>query len=209
MSPTDAGLREGCGALEFLLGLTGQWVPMELSNALDDFRVRRPWHDTRGDWRLGARVRYADESVSDDVRLSLGRPKRSWGMAGGAHFLWAFTESKRELARLRAFPCRPTMVVRAKQARWALWLMPRPVGYAHVLRANRRLSYALETKRKTADPDNFWIPAPGTCVRRDVRQPRPVTVELLEPTLEWTMTQLVGSLRDAPDADAWRERAAR
>jgi hypothetical protein len=208
VTPVAAGLDEALAALEFLLGLTGRFVPMELSNETDAFAVRRPWHDIQGDWRLPARVRFADERFSDDVRLSLGRPTRSWGMAGGAHFLWAVTESKRELGALRRFHARPSVVLRAKQARWALWLLPKPASYANVLRANRRLSYALGTKRRTADPDLLWLPAPGTCVRRGVKQARPVTVEVLE-VHDWSMRALVGSLRDAPDADAWRERAAR
>jgi hypothetical protein len=161
--------------------------------------------DGPADW-LGWVQRLSEDR---DVRLGAGsRRGRGFGTCGQAAVLWARVESKREAVNLERFRPVPTLVLRegASCRRVALWSLRRPLSYDWLVRANRRIAHKLFAPKKWAEPE-FAFPAPGSCLRVGRSRPVPIHVEHFEASI-FHPREVVGALRDAPDPDAWREKAA-
>ena len=116
-------------------------------------------------------------------------------------------EGKKSADILRRFRPVPTFVIReGSSSRYtAFWALSQPLTrWKDVDRANRRLAHALKAPKKYADPGEFYFAPPGTVLR--VGRSRPCPVVVARAGLEtYTVGEVVGRLRDAPDPDAWRE----
>lgn len=149
------------------------------------------------------------QSEDRDVLLSVGlRPSRGHGSCGSARVLWARVEGKKEAEALMRFRPRPTIVLRegSTSRLVALWTLRNPLSYEWLVRANRRIAHKLFASKRWVEPE-FVFPVPGSCLRAGRSRPVPVRVE----SFRWrvyTPREVVGGLKEAPDPDAWREKAA-
>lgn len=129
--------------------------------------------------------------------------------------LWARCETRDSERRLGRFQPEPTLILRegASCRVTAFWALQKPLNLDHAERANRRLSMALETRRKHAEL-GFRFHPPGTVLRSG--RSRPVAVVVAGGSEEAYPAGLVvgddarrrarfPKLRDAPDPDAWRK----
>jgi hypothetical protein len=145
-----------------------------------------------------------------DVQVSAGlRPRRGFGTCGSSRVLWARSDAKEQAERLLRFKPTPTLVLRegATCRMTALWELRDELNYEWLLRANRRIAHKLFGPKKHTAPE-FEFNAPGTCLRAGRTRPVPIHVERFEPAALYRPRDVVGRLKEAPDPDAWRERAA-
>lgn len=190
--------------------LTGRERALALKGVVDDeprpelvsydFAVS----DGPGDWLAMVARMCADR----EVRLGAGsRRRRGFGTCDCSRVLWARVGSRKEVANLRRFRPRPTLVVREGSTcrLVALWSLRRPLTYEWLVRANRRIAHRLFGPKKWAEPE-FEFPVPGSCLRAGRARPVPVHAVLFEASV-YEPRQVVGGLKDAPDPNAWREAA--
>lgn len=209
MSPHAALPGDAVRALAFMFGYAGGWIEVRCDAGPEPASFWHPcghWRD--GLERLAGVIRSRDERFSEEITLSLPRRRRGLQFVDRATVLWAVVEGKAQAAALERFKPVPSLVLRegGSSRRTAVWMLNRAVPHEAVVRANRRIAHRLGAAKKHADPDELRLPAPGTCLRVGRSRPVPVVVERLEPVW-WTVREVVGHLRDAPDADAWRQRA--
>jgi hypothetical protein len=132
----------------------------------------------------------------------------SYLTAGLGNVLWAHTVSGGSSAALDKFRPAPTFVVRegSTSRRTALWALSRPVDVDWVERGNRRIAHRLGTPKKNCGTlGEMYLP--GTILRKGRKRPVAVHLEHFDPQALYTARQVVGHLRDAPDPNAWKERA--
>jgi len=69
--------------------------------------------------------------------------------------------------RLGWFRPAPSLILRegSSSRRLAFWPLEHPVRWVGVNRGNRRIAHRLRAPKKHSEPENLWIPAPGTCLR--------------------------------------------
>lgn len=137
----------------------------------------------------------------DDLRGVL-----SWPGAVSVPLVWARTDSKKSAERLERMKPAPSILLRKGDTASliAFWILRRPLTWAQLERANKRIAHYLRTPKKWADPDTFTFGLPGTFLRRGRSRPVPIIVESM--SLETHVAKRVlGWMRDAPDPDAWRK----
>jgi hypothetical protein len=135
-----------------------------------------------------------------DTRVSFVPRTEQHPMAlGPAWVLWVRLERPACAQALARLPIGPTLVVREGRSsrRWALWSLSRPLRGAWITQANERLAYALKGRRGAADASTL-MPSPFS--------PGKAFVEY-ESRNVYPAREIVGRLRDAPDADGWRAAA--
>jgi hypothetical protein len=209
-------------ALAFVLGWSGGIMEI------------RTWREGRGEHRdflktgtgdagrrLARFVRETDERYSSEVLLGVPATKRARGGVAAATAFWVRVEGTEQNRWLASFQPQPTIVLRegSSSRRWALWALEYPVRWAGVDRGNRRLAHRMRAPKKWAEPENLWLPAPGSCLRRHGGRPVPIVVERLE-AVTFEPLGVIGAreievngrvrrfpaLKDAPAADAWMKR---
>ncbi len=180
----------------------GVWMPLEHWSERDGRRT--DWTRLQDPGLLTAWVSSCDHEARQ-VLLGLPRERFGGGVAV-ASLLWVMTEGGEQTKRLQAFRPLPSMVLRVGSGslRLSFWALESALRSQDVERANKRLAYSLGAVQKHADPDRLEIPAPGTCVREGRTRPAPVTVSRL--SVDSCGWDIVGRLKDPPDADAWRDR---
>lgn len=112
--------------------------------------------------------------------------------------LWARVDSGRQVARLRRFRVRPTLVLRegVSVRHVALWALEEPLDPVRTDRANRRIAHWLGSPKKHCGID-FRLHPPGTVLRRSSR---PVVVRPFGGSGEaYAWGGIVKGLPDAPD----------
>jgi hypothetical protein len=192
--------------LDFLLGWPGGFL--ELRAIHQDGERESIWPRAAA----GELAHYVEllEGMNADVECSMLRPRRRWGTSAKVPVLWARLDGgKRPANVLRRFRPVPTFVVRegATTRYVALWALREPVkGWEEHVRWNKRLAHHLGVPKKHAEPDGFYVPLPGSVLRAG--RSRPVPVLAARVGIEtYSVEQVVGRLRDAPDPDSWREAA--
>lgn len=204
MSPNAATMDEAIYALAFILGWAGGVMEVRT------WRERRGLHsdyfvmgERDSGRRLARFVRQTDERFSSQVLLGIPAVRAAGGV-GRATLFWARVEGTEQNRWLERFRPEPTMVLRegSSSRRWALWALDHPVRWVGIDRGNRRIAHRLRAPKTRAEPERLWLPAPGTCLRRDITRPVPIRVERLE-AVSYPPLQVVGRLKDPPPADAW------
>lgn len=197
-------------ALELVLGAAGGFF--ELKATFPDGQRADVWPAVGARHGLAHYVELHEELCCDQ-EASLARKERGWGPATFFPVLWCRMEAKDAAARLRATAGRgsrvpvPTIVLREGRssrytAFWALEQVSR--SYPEILRANERLSWFLGGRRGYANPDNFFFAPPGSVIRKPKKAPCSVMATRCG-TESYELAQVVGGLKDAPDADGWRK----
>lgn len=221
MSPHAAQFTEALAWLDFFTGWApGQtWMPLTIWSPGQQFARVEHHHvgqpGTTRPRRYSSRqilqdwIRHLDLEQNAQVHLGLPRQIPDGGAATTTTVLWTTVTGAEQNRRLSWLPLEPDLVIREGNSsrRTCLWALQEPMRWTGVHRANRRIAYRLGAVQKTGEPERLEIPAPGTCLRRDRTRPVPVVVE----RLVWAVhpwQQLIGRLKDAPDADAWRNHAA-
>lgn len=197
MSAREDG-RRALHALDLMLRWSGGVIPLRVSTGR---HVETAWHDGTGD--LARRVQALDERLSAEVLIGLPRRARDSQGVAGATVLWAVIESPAQLKKAQRFHPRPTLALAEGESsrRTLVWMLSERLDYYAIRQANRRLAYRFGAVQARGEPDEFWIPAPGTFLRVGRRRPCPVKVARLgaEPAL--TARQIVGRLKDPPEFD--------
>jgi hypothetical protein len=168
-----------------------RWIPVEDVGWLR--WLLRSSCATRGDLRLSA-VPYAHSG------------SRLVQTAGGA--LWVRTESGDSVRRLASFRPRPTLVLQegTTNRMTAFWMLAKPLCPDDIERANRRLSYSLNTRAGDCSP-SFTFSPPGTILRQG--RSRPLVVQVAEQTDELHPLCMTKGMKDRPkpDPSKWNGRA--
>ncbi|WCB94461.1 hypothetical protein DSM104299_03198 [Baekduia alba] len=136
------------------------------------------------------------------------RPSQSHGTAGLSSVFWVRTEGGKQLERLERFRPRPTIVLEEGDStrRVALWALSVPMNYEWVVRGNKRLAHALRAPKKHAEPEFMFNP-PGSCLRDGRARPVLIRTAEVDESRVYKPGEVVGRLKDAPDADAWKKPA--
>ena len=140
---------------------------------------------------------------------AIPRRKPEPGYLARANVLWARLETGKHAEALARFRPAPTMVLREGKSprRVALWALAEGLTLDWAERANKRIAHQLGTKKKWGEAERDLHP-PGTTLVLGTK-PVPVWAEHLDPGALFIARGVVGHLRDAPDANAWkRERDA-
>lgn len=216
MSPHAARFDEALAWLDLMLGWAQwcDWMPVEFWTPGGSWTEHHEVHVSRSArYRfsssevLAGMVRQADELHGAEIQLGIPRMQPDGGTSV-CTALWAVTTTPESVKRLERFEPAPSLVLRAGSGsmRWAVWPLNFAVRWVGVERGNRRLAGWLNTPRKWCEPENMWIPAPGTCLRRDRSRPVPVVVERLELDT-FDPLEVMGRLKDPPraDPDKWRK----
>jgi hypothetical protein len=194
---------EALTALQFFVGWSGGWIPIE--------RLRE--RETKRFWRralapgLPALVQDLDARYSDEIRFGLPQARRFNGGVGAATILWARVETGEQYENAKILRPLPSLVLRegGTLKRLLIWGLEEQLPWPQVVQANKRLAYRLGTKQADADPDRLWIPAPGTCLRVGRSRPVPVVCALLS-TVTYTRDGVVGFLKDPPESNWWERK---
>lgn len=201
MTPHAVWPAQALGGLDFMLGWAGGTIPLRVQHADG---VDTVWHECQpgSGPRLAKRVAALDERLSPDI--SLGLPRRCVG-AGGVSYatvLWAWVEGKAQVKAAARHRPLPSMVLRAGNAsrRLLLWPLDERLHYYDARQMNRRLAYRFRAVQRRGDPDELWIPAPGTCVHAGRKRPAVVHVTRFVANT-FTAKQVAGWLRDPPEVD--------
>lgn len=130
---------------------------------------------------------------------------------GSSSVLWARCESGRQVANLRRFKVRPTLVLREGDTvrHTAFWALSEPLDPVRVDRANRRIAHWLGSPKKYCDV-GFRFAPPGAILRWRFHHEGPAVVKRRRqvPVLvrpyggsgeAYAWGAVVGHLRDAPD----------
>lgn len=189
---------EGTGAIEELPehARSTQWVERRIDKARE----------------FGYMVDPRTQENFSDVLVS-PVPRRENGQWGSSGVLWARLDTGPQYKALGGMGKGPTCVIRAGGSvqRYALWALAAPLDLKWCEKANRRISYRLDTARKWATPESgLLVPVPGTTLRYG-REKRPleVVVEYADVARVYKARDVVGSLKDPPAPNTeWRERTA-
>jgi hypothetical protein len=179
------------------------WLQLRLRGEDHDTVVQ---HRCTGPAKLADRVRFFNERFTDEITISLPRPKPQWGTAGPSSILWCRIEGSDQEARARRFKPFPSMVLRegASTRRLLIWALTERLDWTTCVDLNRRLAYHLRAVQKHGDPDTLEIPAPGTCLTVGRSRPVPIVVDRLVPEF-YVANRVAGRLRKPPPADAWQK----
>lgn len=204
-APFQTALR----ALDLYLGHAGGWLPVDRRREDGD---RRWWHrpgQPGSGGLLADTIRELDIRYSDEILLGLPWHARDAGGTTYATCLWCRIEGTDQQKRAARFRPLPSVVIRegVTTRRWLIWPLRSRAGYFDVLEANKRIAYRLRAVQKYADPDRFWLPAPGTALRVGRCQPVPVVVSRLT-TDAFDMEQVVRNLRSPPVVKWWEASTA-
>jgi hypothetical protein len=187
-------------ALDLLLGYHDPWLPVD---RLRGDERRRNWHRCGDGQALVTLVSRADELWSDE--LHLGLPERRRGAQPcGATALWARIEGPKELKRAHGFRPLPSVAVQANGVRWLIWPLDRWLPYFEVEERNRKIAFRLGATQKYGSPENFWLPAPGSCLRVGRSRPVPVVCRRLQPHV-FSPDQVTAGLKEPPAKFDWRQ----
>lgn len=141
--------------------------------------------------------------------LAVPRARREVRYAGLSSALWCRVETRQAWERLQRFRPEPTIVLRegSSSRADAIWALDRCLTLDWTVRGCERLSYNLGGVRKHANPDEYLLHPPGSCLRDGRTRPIPVVTAACTDAI-YHPKQVVGRLKDAPARDAWRERSA-
>lgn len=179
------------GYLEFRFRAEGQWQGPHYVNTTQRaacLRLMRMEHSSVG---------------------AIPRRRPEQGYLTGASVIWARLQTAKHAETLARFNPGPTMVLREGKSprRVALWALAEPLNLVWSERANKRVAHALGTQKKWGAAEQHFHP-PGTTLVLGARPVR-VWAEHLDPGALYLARGVVGHLRDAPDANAWKkERSA-
>lgn len=189
-------------AIDTVLGWKDRWMPVERRR---DESVKRCWHHCGDGAALATLVTRADELWSDEVHLGL--PERERGkLPCGATVLWARIEGKQQLKAAHRFRPLPSIAIQEGARRWLIWPVNTWLPYFEVEERNRKIAYRLGATQKYGLPEEFWLPAPGTCMRVGRSRPVPVVCRRLEPQV-FSPDAVTARLKEPPAKDAWRQAA--
>jgi hypothetical protein len=182
------------------------FLPVHVSQNGSDHVQWRPL--TTGCDRLGSALKRMDVVHSLQVRVGLPQKERDHGV-WSTPVLHCWVSGKDQVARAARHRATPSISIRCGGTRrLLLWGLGEPVDSLLAFRMNRRLAYSFGAPQKAGDPSALWVPLPGTYER--VGRARPQRIDLGRLELDsFTVGQVVGSLRDPPDPNAWRERNGR
>ena len=188
-------------ALDLLMGWKDPWMPVRRRR---DRSERSCWHHCGSDpGALATLVGRCDELYSDEVLLGL--PERERGkFPCGATILWARVEGPQQIKRAHQFRPLPSVAVQVNGVRWLIWPLNVWLPYFDVEERNRKIAYRLGATQKFGVPENFWMPAPGSCLRVDRVRPVPVVCRRLEPQV-FSPDVVTGRLKNPPEKFDWRE----
>jgi hypothetical protein len=187
-------------ALDLLLGWKDPWLPVD---RLRGDESKRAWHRCGDGSALVTLVSRADELWSDELHLGLSERRRG-GQPCGATALWARIEGPKELQRAHGFRPLPSVAVQANGVRWLIWPLDRWLGYFDVEERNRKIAYRLGATQKYGVPEEFRLPAPGSCLRVGRSRPVPVVCRRLQPVV-FSPDQVTGRLKEPPAKYDWRQ----
>lgn len=190
----------------FLVGWPGGFLRLErVVVAGEGSTWRRDWYRVSSiDW-----IARTFLGTDDCFFSAVPHPERNGWPGVRSSALWVRTESKRSEAALRWFKPRPTLVLGEGDTcrRAAVWALTDLLPAEWTVRLNRRIAHALRAPKKHCGMDSM-LPAPGA-ILREGREKRPalVRVESWRPDAVYGAREVAGHLKEAPDADAWREAA--
>lgn len=201
----DVPLAQSLAWLDFVVGWPGGWLNLRTDGPeRSSIWIRTPV-GLRGRSELAHYTALLEE-LNTDVECSMLRPKRGWGTSA-VPALHVRVEGKKQADRLRNFRPVPTFVIReGSTTRYvALWMLRAPLRkWSDSTRANKRIAHALGASKKNCFAGDFSFPVPGSVLRAGRKRPVPVVVA--RAGLEaYTVREVVGRLRDAPDPESWRD----
>ena len=207
LKTADASLLQALTWLDFVLGWPGGWLHLLASHPggeRESIWIRTPV-GLRGRSEL-AHYTMLLEGMNADVECSMLKSQRGWG-TNSVPALHVRVEGKKQADALRRFRPVPTFVIReGSTSRYvAFWMLRAPLTrWADSTRANKRIAHALGATKKHAFSGDFWFPVPGSVLRAG--RSRPVPVVVARAGIEaYTVREVVGRLRDAPDPNSWRD----
>lgn len=118
--------------------------------------------------------------------------ERSWRLPSNAHMLWAVAETPATRLALEGFKPAPTFMVTAGGVLTAGWALSQGLGPAWTERLNKRIAHRTGCKKKWAGCGTMFELGTVAGWTGELHSARAVA----------------GRLRDAPDPDAWRQKAA-
>jgi hypothetical protein len=195
-----ARFTEALQAFQTMTGWWGGYLPVRLGSWRDDECMwRRTPHSD-----LPKLVRALDEEHDDEILLGLPQAKPFNGGVGRVSVLWVRVEGTDQLQRARKLKPRPSLALAegSSTRRVLFWALEKPIDYFDAEARNRRLAYACKAVQRFGNPDAMWVPAPGTCLRRDRTRPVPVVVARLT-TDVYKPDAVTGRLKEPPPKDAW------
>lgn len=150
----------------------GGWMPIRCAAWPPEQLMWRQGPD--GD--LASLVRWMDERADEEIRLGLPQNQPNAGGVVQTSVLWARVEGSKQTMWARRFKPLPTMAIAegTSSRRILIWALDRCVPWVQAKAANRRLAYKFGAVQKLGDPDEMWLPAPGTCLRQGRSRPVPV-----------------------------------
>lgn len=193
--------------LDLFLGWSvgADWMPLRVAGPTQ----QGVWHHRCGVPGSGERlvnvVRAADERFNEQVEIGIPAVRVFGGVREATAF-WVRVEGTDQNRRLGWFKPAPSLILRegSSSRRVAVWPLAHPVRWVGINRGNRRIAHRLRAPKKHSEPENLWIPAPGTCLRAGRTRPVPIVVERLELDVFMPL-DIVGLLKDPPAADAWMQ----
>jgi hypothetical protein len=187
-------------AIDTLLGYRDPWMPVERRRVDES---KRCWHHSGDGKALVTLVAGCDELHSDEILLGL--PERERGkMPCGATILWCRVEGPQQIKRAHQFRPLPSVAVQANGVRWLIWPLRNWLPYFEVEERNRKIAYRLGATQKYGSPEEFWLPAPGSCLRVGRVRPVPVVTRRLEP-VAFSPDEVTGGLKEPPAKFDWRQ----
>ena len=187
-------------AIDHVLGWHDRWLPVD---RVREDGTRRCWHHTGDGQALVTLVTRCDELYSDEIHLGLPEANRGGGPMG-ATFLWARIDGKQQLQRAHRFRPLPSIAVGHNGTRWLIWPVNQWLPYFDVEERNRKIAYRLGATQKFGLPEEFRLPAPGSCLRVGRARPVPVVCRRLEPVV-FSPDQVTKRLKDPPAKYDWRQ----
>lgn len=195
MSPEESG-RKALHFWDCMSRWAGGATPIRVSTGQHAETV---WHDTDAAG-LSRRVETLNRTLDAEILLGLPRRTRESEGVAAATVLWAVIDSPAQLKKAQRFRPLPTMALAegSSSRRTLVWALREKADYYSVRAANRRLAYRFGAVQSRGEPDTFWLPAPGSCLRSGRRRPCPVVVARLG-FESYGLQQIVGRLKDPPE----------
>jgi hypothetical protein len=197
VSPQEQGQK----ALQFwdcMSRWAGGTTPIRVSTGR---HVETVWHD--GDAAaLSRRVETLNRTMDAEILLGLPRRTRESEGVAATTVLWAVIDSPAQLKKAQAFKPLPTLALAegASSRRTLVWALREKLDYYAARNANRRLAYRFGAVQSRGEPDTFWLPAPGSCLRNGRKRPCPVVVARLGYE-SYAADQVVGRLKSPPEVN--------